>query len=59
MKIKAKVLKGFHSFEEGETYEFKEHIYRSLLVRGYVEEGKEVKPAKKRGRPAKTKKTEL
>ena len=46
--MKAKVLKAFHQFEEGEVYEFRESTFNALEKKGYVEKVKA-----KRGRPSK------
>ena len=40
MKVKAKVLKGFHQFEEGKTYSFQEKTFKALEKKGYVEKEK-------------------
>jgi len=50
MKVKAKVLKGFHQFEEGKTYSFQERIFKTLEQKGYVEKEKATrkKPAPKK-----------
>ncbi len=50
MKVKAKVLKGFHQFEEGKTYSFHDYIFNRLEQKGYVEKEKATrkKPAPKK-----------
>lgn len=43
MKVKVKILKSFHQYEEGTEHSFDKSIYQKLLVKGYV---KKVTPKK-------------
>jgi len=46
--MKAKVLKSFHQFEEGKTYEFKPKHFAALAAKGLVEAEKPKRGRKKK-----------
>ena len=48
MKIKAKVLKAFHQFEEGKEYSFDRKTFAALEAKGWVKKATAKKKAPKK-----------